>query len=85
MSHRKITEGEVGESYVPHVVELDHKIAYLKSQQTKPVRAFRDVGPELERLRLRVRLCEFDYHLLQTLIVHGTRPPRKYVPILQRG
>ncbi|KAI9016791.1 Sac2 family-domain-containing protein [Hyaloraphidium curvatum] len=50
---RRIADGEVGEVYVQAVAELDKKIAYVKSQQGKPLRAFRDVGPELERLRLK--------------------------------
>ena len=51
---KKIFEGEVNEFFLQHLAELNKKMTYVKSNQDKRIRAFRDIGPELERLRLKV-------------------------------
>jgi hypothetical protein len=50
---RKICQGEVNEFYLSHLTELNKKMAYVKTHQSKNVKAFKDLGPELERLRLK--------------------------------
>lgn len=50
----KICEGEINEFYLQHLQELNKKMLYVKNQQGKHVRAFKDVGPELDKLRLKV-------------------------------
>ncbi|KAI9184418.1 Vacuolar protein sorting-associated protein 52 [Blastocladiella emersonii ATCC 22665] len=49
-----LVDGEVTEAYQDVVVELDAKMAYVKRNKAQHIRAFKDVGPELERLRNRV-------------------------------
>ncbi|KAI9143306.1 Sac2 family-domain-containing protein [Paraphysoderma sedebokerense] len=48
---KKISETEVNELYLQFLGELNSKMLYMKSNKDKHIKAFRDVGPELERLR----------------------------------
>ncbi|KAI9095927.1 Sac2 family-domain-containing protein [Phlyctochytrium arcticum] len=50
---RKICEGEVNEFFLAHLAELTKKMAFVKSQQGRHIRALKEVGPEMERLRLK--------------------------------
>ncbi|KAJ3264935.1 hypothetical protein HDU76_012113, partial [Blyttiomyces sp. JEL0837] len=50
---KKICEGEVNEFFLQHLLDLNKKMAYVKSQKGSHIRALKDVGPELERLRLK--------------------------------
>lgn len=59
----KICEGEVNEFYLEHLRELDRKMAFVKAQKGKNIRAFNDVTPEFERLRLRASEKNRDYLL----------------------
>ncbi|KXS13007.1 Vps52-domain-containing protein [Gonapodya prolifera JEL478] len=59
---RKICDGEINDSYMEAVQLLTDKIAYVKGQQGKHVlRAFKEIGPELERLRLKATERLRDY------------------------
>lgn len=51
---RKITEGEVDEIWLAYLTELNKKMTYVKRNQKMNVKAIKDVGPELEKLRLKV-------------------------------
>lgn len=51
---RKICEGEVNEFFLQHLQELNSKIAYVVANEDKNIKAFKNIGPELERLRLKV-------------------------------
>ena len=51
---RKITEGEVDEIWLAYLTELNKKMTYVKRNQKKNIKANKDVGPELEKLRLKV-------------------------------
>ena len=51
---RKITEGEVDEIWLAYLTELNKKMTYVKRNQKKNIKAIKDVGPELEKLRLKV-------------------------------
>lgn len=53
---RKIYQGEVNDFFLQHLSDLNLKMTYVKMHQGKHIRAFKDVGPELERLRLKVWL-----------------------------
>ncbi|KAJ3025912.1 UNVERIFIED_CONTAM: hypothetical protein HDU68_006497 [Siphonaria sp. JEL0065] len=50
---KKICEGEVNEFFLQHLLDLNKKMTFVKSQKGAHVRALKDVGPELERLRLK--------------------------------
>lgn len=53
---RKITEDEVDESWLAYLTELNKKMTYVKNNQTKNIKAIKDVGPELEKLRLKANM-----------------------------
>lgn len=62
---RKITEGEVDEIWLAYLTELNKKMTYVKRNQKMNVKAIKDVGPELEKLRLKVcKLILFIYYSL---------------------
>jgi hypothetical protein len=75
---RKICEGEVNEFFLQHLMELNKKMTYVKSQKGSHIRALKDVGPEMERLRLKVsillgqgRACISKQRIVT---VHGKNP-----------
>ncbi len=53
---RTIFDGEINDDFVAAIAELNRKMSYWRSHQSKPIKALKDVGPEIERLRLRVRI-----------------------------
>lgn len=62
---RKITEDEIDEIWLAYLTELNKKMSYTKQKQGKNIKALKDVGPELEKLRLKVNLfCLFIYYVL---------------------
>jgi hypothetical protein len=50
----KICDGETNEFYAQHVAELSKKMKLYKILQTQDIRALKEVGPELEKLRIKV-------------------------------
>ncbi|KAJ1964007.1 Vacuolar protein sorting-associated protein 52 [Dipsacomyces acuminosporus] len=52
---RTICDGEVNEKYLECLVEVNKKIAYMRvhGKQNKKLKAFQEIQPELDRLRLR--------------------------------
>ncbi|KAJ3372895.1 hypothetical protein GGF31_001432 [Allomyces arbusculus] len=47
----KVVEAEVNELYLPVIDELNTKMVFVKDNKDSHIRAFKDAGPELERLR----------------------------------
>eukprot|EP00842_Homolaphlyctis_polyrhiza_P007101 jgi/Hompol1/980/HPOL_001180-RA len=50
---KKICEGEINEFFLQHLSDLNKKMSFVKSRQEKKIRSFKDVGPELDRLRFK--------------------------------
>ncbi|KAJ2827346.1 Vacuolar protein sorting-associated protein 52, partial [Coemansia erecta] len=52
---RTICDGEVNEKYLECLIEVNKKIAYMRvhSKQHRKLKAFQEVQPELDRLRLK--------------------------------
>ncbi|CAG8737774.1 31571_t:CDS:10, partial [Racocetra persica] len=48
-----ITEDDVDEAWLAYLMELNKKMTYVKNGQTNNGKAIRDVGPEMEKLRLK--------------------------------
>lgn len=46
-----LVEGDVNEEYMKQVCFLDQKMKYVKSNKNAQIKAFKDIGPELEKLR----------------------------------
>lgn len=41
--------------WLQYLLELNKKMRFVKANQNKPIRALQDIGPELEKLRLKVQ------------------------------
>jgi hypothetical protein len=63
---RKITESDVDDVWLQYLLELNKKMRFVKANQNKPIRALQDIGPELEKLRLKVMMA-FCIHRLPTV------------------
>ncbi|KAL7753618.1 Vacuolar protein sorting-associated protein 52 [Sorochytrium milnesiophthora] len=71
---RKVFEAEVNELFLATIVELNAKMAYVKANRDKHIKAFKDVGPELERLRNKAteRIRDFFLEKFKTLRLANT-------------
>ncbi|CAI2179528.1 12012_t:CDS:10 [Funneliformis geosporum] len=79
---RKITEGDVDEIWLSYLTELNKKMTYVKRNQKKNVKAIKDVGPELEKLRLKATEKIRDFLLTK---IRSLRIPNTNVQILQQS
>ncbi|KAH6574301.1 hypothetical protein BASA50_009922 [Batrachochytrium salamandrivorans] len=79
---KKICEGEVNEFFLSHLADLNKKIEYVKSRHEKKFRSFKDVGPELERLRLKAvdKIREFLLKKIDSL-----KSPNTNIAIIQQS
>ncbi|CAG8806873.1 41100_t:CDS:10, partial [Gigaspora margarita] len=96
-----ITEDDVDEAWLAYLMELNKKMTYVKNGQTNNIKAIRDVGPELEKLRLKallhLKFQEFDILLGKSLEatekirdfllnkIRSLRIPNTNVQILQQS
>ncbi|CAG8727501.1 11008_t:CDS:10, partial [Acaulospora morrowiae] len=83
---KKITEDEVDEAWLAYLTELNKKMTYVKQNQNKNIKAIKDVGPELEKLRLKacVKAAEKIRDFLLNKI-RSLRIPNTNVQILQQS
>ena len=58
-----IFEAELNESYASHLFALDHKLRYVREQESGRVPAIDAVAPELDKLRLQVHFPFFLWFL----------------------
>ncbi|RIA99439.1 Sac2-like protein, partial [Glomus cerebriforme] len=79
---KKITEGEVDEIWLAYLTELNKKMTYVKRNQKKNIKAIKDVGPELEKLRLKATEKIRDFLLTK---IRSLRIPNTNVQILQQS
>ncbi|KAJ3296154.1 hypothetical protein HDU79_007408 [Rhizoclosmatium sp. JEL0117] len=79
---KKICEGEVNEFFQSHLLDLNKKMTYVKSQKGAHIRALKDVGPELERLRLKSseKIREFLLKRIESL-----KTPNTNIAIIQQN
>lgn len=54
-----IMESDVNDQFTEKILELNKKMSYVKSLSGQPIRSFKDIGPEMERLRIRVIHLKF--------------------------
>ncbi|KAJ3216643.1 Vacuolar protein sorting-associated protein 52 [Dinochytrium kinnereticum] len=78
----KICEGEVNEFFLLHLVDLNKKMAYVKSQKGKHIRGLKDVGPEMERLRLKASEKIRDFLLKK---IEALKAPNTNITIIQQN
>ncbi|KAJ1949151.1 Vacuolar protein sorting-associated protein 52, partial [Linderina pennispora] len=81
---RTICDGEVNEKYLECLVEVNKKIAYMRvhGKQHKRLRAFQEIQPELDLLRLRASAKIREYLLDK---INGLRALSTNVLILQNS
>ncbi|KAG0004561.1 Histone acetyltransferase kat2b [Modicella reniformis] len=79
---RKIYDGEVDETWLGALAELNSKMYHAKARQGRHIRALKEVGPELERLRIKTveKIREF---LLSK--IKSFRTPNTNVQIMQHS
>ena len=61
----QIVDGEMSEQYVEALTALNKKLSYLGKSSILAARAAQDVGPTLEKLRLKVSALMILYRRLQ--------------------
>ncbi|KAF8979577.1 Vacuolar protein sorting-associated protein 52 [Entomortierella lignicola] len=67
---RKIYDGEVDETWLAALAELNSKMYNAKARQGRHIRALKEVGPELERLRIKASLylpAELSFYYPETV------------------
>ncbi|KAF9355376.1 Vacuolar protein sorting-associated protein 52 [Mortierella sp. NVP85] len=79
---RKIYDGEIDETWLGALAELNSKMHHAKARQGRHIRALKEVGPELERLRIKTveKIREF---LLSK--IKSFRTPNTNVQIMQHS
>lgn len=71
---RVFFEADIGESFVDTLLELNKKMVFVRAQPGKKIRALKDIGPELERLRLKVtdRIRQYLLEKIKSLSLPNT-------------
>ncbi|KAL1919768.1 uncharacterized protein VTP21DRAFT_1699 [Calcarisporiella thermophila] len=79
---KKIFESDIDDVWIAYLTEIDKKMGYVKSNRDKSIRALRDVGPKLEKLRLKAadKIREFLLNKIRSL-----RIPNTNVQIIQQS
>ncbi|GAB5589033.1 Vacuolar protein sorting-associated protein 52 [Umbelopsis nana] len=79
---RKITESDVDDVWLQYLLELNKKMRFVKANQNKPIRALQDIGPELEKLRLKAASTIRDFFVNKII---SLRIPNTNIQILQQS
>ncbi|KAJ3354477.1 hypothetical protein HDU83_005179 [Entophlyctis luteolus] len=78
----KICLGEVNEFFLHHLLDLNNKMAFVKKQKGAHIKALKDIGPELERMRLKSAEKIREYLLKK---IDGLRTPNTNIAIIQQN
>lgn len=81
-SIRKITEGDVDEAWLQYLLGINKQMRFVKANQNKPIKALRNVGPELEKLRLKAAATIRDFFVER---IHALLVPNTNVQIMQQS
>ncbi|GAA5797571.1 Sac2 family-domain-containing protein [Helicostylum pulchrum] len=79
---KKITEGDVDEVWLEYLLTINKQMRFVKANQHRPIKALRNVGPELEKLRLKAAATIRDFFIsrIQLLCV-----PNANIQIMQQS
>ncbi|KAI8968291.1 Sac2 family-domain-containing protein [Mycotypha africana] len=79
---KKITEEDIDDVWLEYLVTINHQMQFVKTNQHRPIKALRNVGPELEKLRLKATSTIRDFFMshIQTLSV-----PNANIQIMQQS
>ncbi|KAG0172911.1 hypothetical protein DFQ30_009374 [Apophysomyces sp. BC1015] len=79
---RKITEGEVDEVWLQYLLGINKQMRFVKANQSRPIKALRNVGPELEKLRLKAAITIRDFFISR---IHSLCVPNTNIQIMQQS
>lgn len=79
---RKITEGQIDEIWLQYLLSVNRQMRFAKANQNKPIKALRNVGPELEKLRLKAAGTIRDFFIER---IHALLVPNTNVQIMQQS
>ncbi|KAI9253595.1 hypothetical protein BY458DRAFT_521646 [Sporodiniella umbellata] len=79
---KKITEEEVDEVWLEYITTINKQMRFIKANQHRPIKSLQNVGPELEKLRLKAASTIRDFFLsrIQLLCV-----PNANIQIMQQS
>ncbi|KAG0872173.1 hypothetical protein G6F16_005361 [Rhizopus arrhizus] len=79
---KKITEEEVDEVWLEYLTTINKQMRFIKANQNRPIKSLQNVGPELEKLRLKAASTIRDFFLsrIQLLCV-----PNANIQIMQQS
>jgi hypothetical protein len=77
----KICNGQINDVWISHLIDLNNKMTFIRNHYGKSIHIFRDVIPELEKLRLKAcdRIREFLIEKIKSL-----RNPSANIAIIQQ-
>ncbi|KAL0095828.1 Sac2 family-domain-containing protein [Phycomyces blakesleeanus] len=79
---KKITEGEIDEMWLSYLLGINKQMRFVKANQHRPIKALRDVGPELEKLRLKASASIRDFFVSR---IHSLCVPNTNIQIMQQS
>ncbi|KAL1934757.1 hypothetical protein VTP01DRAFT_6939 [Rhizomucor pusillus] len=79
---KKITEDQVDEVWLQYLLGVNQQMRFVKANQNKPIKALRNVGPELEKLRLKAASTIRDFFIER---IHALLVPNTNVQIMQQS
>ncbi|KAI9322660.1 Sac2 family-domain-containing protein [Dichotomocladium elegans] len=81
-SIKKITESQVDEVWLQYLLGINQQMRFVKANQNKPIKALRNVGPELEKLRLKAASTIRDFFIER---INALLVPNTNVQIMQQS
>ncbi|CAG8622941.1 11481_t:CDS:10 [Paraglomus brasilianum] len=79
---KKITEGNIDETWLAYLIEMNKKMTYVETHQGENITALKDVEPELEKLRLKASEKIREFLLMK---IKSLRIPNTNIQILQQS
>ena len=79
---RKLTEDEVDAVWLEYLLTINKQMRFVKANQHRPIKALENVGPELEKLRLKAvsTIRDFFVSRIQLLCI-----PNANIQIMQQS
>ncbi|KAI8091254.1 Sac2 family-domain-containing protein [Gilbertella persicaria] len=79
---KKITEDDVDEVWLEYLLMINKQMRFVKANQHRPIKALRNVGPELEKLRLKAVATIRDFFVAKIQLLST---PNANIQIMQQS
>ncbi|KAI8388434.1 Sac2 family-domain-containing protein [Radiomyces spectabilis] len=79
---KKITESDVDEVWLQYLLGINKQMRFVKANQNRPIKALRNVGPELEKLRLKAAATIRNFFVQR---IHSLCVPNANIQIMQQS